>query len=555
MRRKQGISLIVLVITIIVMVILAASVVVALNNTGIIERSNEAVINMDRGQVKNYASLIWSDMYLDGLRGSELVKSVSDKLIENGIDPNKYNIIISDNGIEDKENKIVPEGFIYTIASSGEELTEGMIIPNGCAGFDTIREVEGDYIYTLQQNGFYTLEEAKQYAKQYYIVELKKMGYTWEEFLNANSMTEQDAWNNLGLTEENFVPSETVIKGWAISEVADKTKTEYDKLYGELLGYDLISLDATFNGCTNLTSFEIPEGVTSMSETFKDCTNLVSIVLPSTLKRLENNVFENCTKLAAVTLPEGIEYLSSYVFSNCTSLTSMTIPASLNDIYSNTAFDGCTAIKEYIVAADNTAYTAVDGVLYTKDMLVLFDYPKAKDGEEYAIIDGVEEINNNVFKKCKNIKKVVIPDSVTSFGIDAFEECTALTAVTFGENSNFKYIGNSCFRNCTALQEFSIPKLVERIGPYAFDGCKVLTSIVIPEKVTTIGFGTFMNCNALKKITLPSGLTSIGNLAFRDSKLTNVYFCGTEEQWNAIEIGTYNTGLTSATRTYNYIVE
>jgi type II secretory pathway pseudopilin PulG len=51
MKRKQGISLIVLVITIIVMIILAASVVLTLNNTGIITKANDATSISDRKQI------------------------------------------------------------------------------------------------------------------------------------------------------------------------------------------------------------------------------------------------------------------------------------------------------------------------------------------------------------------------------------------------------------------------------------------------------------------------------------------------------------------------
>jgi Tfp pilus assembly protein PilE len=57
-KEKQGISLIVLVITIIVMIILAASVVITLSNSGIIGKANEAVIQMDLKNIQQEAETV-----------------------------------------------------------------------------------------------------------------------------------------------------------------------------------------------------------------------------------------------------------------------------------------------------------------------------------------------------------------------------------------------------------------------------------------------------------------------------------------------------------------
>ena len=69
MKSKKGISLIVLVISIIVMIILAASVVITLSNTGVINRASEAVDLTNEAQVQDMAALIWADAFMDNLRG------------------------------------------------------------------------------------------------------------------------------------------------------------------------------------------------------------------------------------------------------------------------------------------------------------------------------------------------------------------------------------------------------------------------------------------------------------------------------------------------------
>ena len=99
MQKKQGISLIVLVITIIVMIILAATVVISLSNTGIIDRAGKAVDLTNEASVQDLAALTWADAYMDNKRGTELVNEVTTKLSEQGVTAEKWNITISDTGI------------------------------------------------------------------------------------------------------------------------------------------------------------------------------------------------------------------------------------------------------------------------------------------------------------------------------------------------------------------------------------------------------------------------------------------------------------------------
>ena len=99
MQKKKGISLIVLVITIIVMIILAASVVITLSNTGVINRASEAVDATNEAQVQDLAALIWADAYMNNKRGEGLVEEVETKLLQQGITSDKWNIFVTDTGV------------------------------------------------------------------------------------------------------------------------------------------------------------------------------------------------------------------------------------------------------------------------------------------------------------------------------------------------------------------------------------------------------------------------------------------------------------------------
>ena len=107
-----------------------------------------------------------------------------------------------------------------------------------------------------------------------------------------------------------------------------------------------------------------------------------------------------------------------------------------------------------------------------------------------AQIDGksVTRIGNNAFEK-SSVKEIVIPDSVTEIGSQAFSGCEKLTGV-------------------------SIPNSVTTIRDRAFFDCNSLASITIPDSVTDIELQAFCNCTSLKSVTIPASVTDIGDEAF-----------------------------------------
>ena len=206
--------------------------------------------------------------------------------------------------------------------------------------------------------------------------------------------------------------------------------------------------------------------------------------------------FSNCTSLTRVTVPDTVTSICAFAFCQCTSLTSITIPDCVTSI-GERVFYGCTKLTSIEVSSNNANYKSVDGILYDKDVTTLISCPGGKTS-------------------------VTIPDSVTSIGSYAFSSCTSLISVT-------------------------IPDGVTSIGDSAFYFCTNLTSITIPDGVTSIGTYTFMSCTSLTYIVIPVSVTSIGNYAFQDcASLKDVYFGGTEDEWNSITIQSGNDALASA---------
>ena len=155
-----------------------------------------------------------------------------------------------------------------------------------------------------------------------------------------------------------------------------------------------------------------------------------------------------------------------------------------------------------------------------------------------TIPDGVTRIEKYAFRSCSGLTEIQLPDSVTYIGVAPFELCTSLENIMIPSGSTFE--SEYCFNGCTNLTNVTIPDDVICNGTFkaAFFGCRSLTSITIPDSVTSIGNQAFYNCTSLTSITIPSGVTSIGNYAlYGCSRLANIYYKGTQEQWNAISKG------------------
>ena len=140
--------------------------------------------------------------------------------------------------------------------------------------------------------------------------------------------------------------------------------------------------------------------------------------------------------------------------------------------------------------------------------------------EEVVLPTTITSIDNNAFYNCTNLKKVNVPNSVTSIGEYAFAG-TAITSITIPDSiTSIEY---SVFCGCTELTSVIIPNTVTKISYAAFSNCSGLTNITIPNSVTIIEDYAFSNCYRLTSIAIVESVTSIGNYAFyRCSGLTSI---------------------------------
>ena len=99
-------------------------------------------------------------------------------------------------------------------------------------------------------------------------------------------------------------------------------------------------------------------------------------------------------------------------------------------------------------------------------------------------------------------------------------------------------IGEYSFWNCESMTYARLPESLTSIGKAAFLYCSGLNTMTIPENVERIGDWAFVHCHSLRYIRIPQTTVEIGESVFEECyNLNDIYYGGTEEQWNAIQWG------------------
>ena len=296
----------------------------------------------------------------------------------------------------------------------------------------------------------------------------------------------------------------------------------------------------TFYGCTALESIDLT-GITSLGNSvFRDCRSLTEVTVPEGITQLPTSAFEGAWGLLRVHLPETLTAIGNYAFNECRALTEVSIPSGITEI-PNAAFRKCYALQQIRLPA-GLATIAVNAFRECT-ALTQINFPA-----------GLTAIGQEAFRDAcvgQNANAIyVLPDSVTSFGSDAFYHCGAGLLVaknsslenvvrengfTFAYDADdgfryqYKKNGDVCTLYLTGYEGTAtavvIPQGPEAVGEGAFYENADITAVTIPAGVVTIENDAFTRCTNLQQVTMADTVTTVKDRVFLEcANLTNVHF-------------------------------
>lgn len=188
--------------------------------------------------------------------------------------------------------------------------------------------------------------------------------------------------------------------------------------------------EQAFSYCLRLERVDFPAGLKAIdSGAFNGCEALAEAAIPAGVTDIGSFAFCGCAGLAEAVLPSGVKDVGQAAFADCTGLVRATIPDALSDFG---AFAGCTRLREYAVPRDSRKYSAVDGVVFSRDGRRLVAYPPGRACERYDIPATVVEVGSRAFAGAA-AKLVFVPAGV--------EKMSVLAAT--GEGDGDPYVAHS----------------------------------------------------------------------------------------------------------------
>ena len=276
--------------------------------------------------------------------------------------------------------------------------------------------------------------------------------------------------------------------------VAGAADFEVDGICYNILSEEDMNVEVTIgNGYTgaviipdNVTYNGVSYSVTDIGEyAFNGCSNLTSVDIPNSVVSIGRASFQSCTGLKSIEIPNSVESIGESSFYGCSGLTEIKIPNSVKEIQ-GAAFCLCTGLKRIIsyIPADKLFIPGDYAFLSVNNEACILYVPEGAKSA-YESFDGW-----NAFENIVEFNGMCGDNLYWSLN----DETGALTI--FGEGEMYNYADNDANR---------APWYAHR---------ESIISVIVETGVTSIGNGAFVGCYGLTSIEIPSSVTSIGESAF-----------------------------------------
>ena len=514
MKKNKGVSLIVLVITIIVMIILSTSIVLSISNSGVIEKANEGSFKNDlKAAQEELSEYIMNQSLNDDTYDSTLLYASSEFLEYNGVrikDQDIFTIMPSLSSSLGNKLKVT-RGALYYIGESTNDdqnwpVSEADALRKEWAleigvnaktqlGYDYAnkRLLSSDWALSFIENGVLQIPDEPLIQK-----------------IGANAY-----YNVSGLTKVILSSNVTTIETDAFR--ANTSLTTVDLKAGTLSTGNLSAIGANaFYGCTKLADADLPESlVTIGTYAFYNCYNLKISEIPDSVTSIGTYAFYNCDGITSLNLPDEITTINSATFNHCSNLKTIDWPSGLKTIASS-AFSNCASLE-----GESGVLVIPEGVTSIGDSA----FYNCKAITEVVLPSTLKTLSANAFNGCSNLTKINIPASVTSIGANVFANCTNLTDITY-EGGNF-VVDNGIVYNANKTELISLLKTPTG-------------TVIIPSTVTTINTATLRTIAATASIEIADGNTKYatdnGSIYIKDNNgnlINLVLYNGTGTSYTA----------------------
>ena len=191
--------------------------------------------------------------------------------------------------------------------------------------------------------------------------------------------------------------------------------------------------------------------------------------------------------------PNSVEEVESGALSGSNPIQETTLGAKLS-FFAVDNWHGLMQLGKIRVDEDNPSYTVLNGMLFSKDLGNLLACPPTLG----VVTLTLPSQTRAIFPGCFHLQ----------YHLEEIHLCSS-------EYDNF-----------------------ELLGELAFEGCERLQKVYASSSMKVIPANAFYRCYAIRELHLRPGLTQIENYAFSPAtSLTDIYFAGTQEEWESIEIG------------------
>lgn len=419
---KKGVSLIVLSITILVMAILAATVIISLEDSGIIGRSKKAVNSSNFADEYTRLTVIKNGILTDNL-GTITIEEFINELKAKGI--------IEDAVIDNTD------GTKTITTKSGFEVVIGQ---SQSSDLNIALKDDGDSEIKLAQATFtdgtiLSWEELKLEAngqKYYYnaaaITDTEIGDRTFYDCREIVSVVIPEGITKIG----NYAFSEC-----SVSEVVIPDSVTY------------IGTGAFWD--SGITTVNISKNVTYIDPTAFWHTESININPKNENYSSEDGVLYNKNKTELIKYP-SFKYSESFVIPNTVTTiggvafacdrgpASITVPNSITYMDAG-IFAEAYGLENIYVYSDNPNYTTINGVLYNKSMTKLIKYPCNKQDDIYTLPTTIRIIGESAFAQGAMPFELVVPSTGSTLVVEesALSE-TSITRLTLPVNISTEFI-------------------------------------------------------------------------------------------------------------------